>query len=126
MLGVRMRISEIEKNEIISVTQQTFKSRPGADIKFNSYTLEQLRQVDEMIGNRDIDAGYRIRIRNRIKELEEALQLSLQRAERKEDKQEQRSYEKGVRIWKLVTGFFIGVVVTIVGQWLFRLASGSI
>lgn len=70
--------------------------------------------MDEMIGNRDVDAGYRIRIRNRIKKLEVEIQNSLNKA------------EKGVRIWALVTAFIIGVAVTVAGQFLWRLISGNI
>lgn len=120
-----MRITENEKNEIIRTVQQTFKSKPEADAIFDAYTLYQLRQVDEMIGNRDVDAGYRIRIKNRIKELEEMLQRSLNSAEKQQDKQEQRSYDKGVRIWALITAFVIGVAVTIAGQWFWGFISGN-
>ena len=66
-----MRISEQEKNQIVNTFQRIFKNNPEAENTMQSYTLEQLRQVDEMLGNRDIDAGFRIAIRNQIKRLEE-------------------------------------------------------
>ncbi len=66
-----MRISEQEKNEIIATFQQTFKYKKEAEEKVKTYSLEQLRQVNEMLGNRDTEAGFRIAIRNQIKRLEE-------------------------------------------------------
>ncbi len=120
-----MRISENEKNEIIRTTQRTFKSQPEADAEFEAFSLDQLRQVDEMLGNRDIDGGYRIRIRNRIKELEEQSRNAERRSENLEGRQEQRTYEKGVRIWSLVTAFVVGVAVTIVSQWLWGIIGGG-
>jgi hypothetical protein len=69
-----MRISDQEKNEIVKTFQQTFKHNAEAEKKVEAYSIEHLRQVDEMLGNRDIDAGFRIAIRNQIKRLEEKSQ----------------------------------------------------
>jgi len=66
-----MRITEQEKNEIVATFQQTFKYKKEAEEKVKTYSLEQLREVDEMLGNRDIEASFRIAIRNQIKRIEE-------------------------------------------------------
>ena len=103
-----MRISDQRKQEIVAAFQQTFKHRPEADEKVLPFSLNELRQTDEMLGNRDTEAGFRIAIRNRIKDLEN-----------EESRIEQRDYESKIRIWNLITGIIIGLVVAGLANILF-------
>ena len=69
-----MRISEERKQEIVATFRQTFKDKPEAEEKVKTLTLEELRQTDEMVGPVDVEAGYRIAIRNEIRRREEQMQ----------------------------------------------------
>ncbi|WP_077730027.1 hypothetical protein [Methylocaldum sp. 14B] len=101
-----MRISDQRKQEIIAAFQRSFK-RDNRD-EIASIKLAELRQADEMLGDRDLSAGFRLAMRNRIRELEEA-----------EAKNEQRTYESRIRAWNLVTGILIGLVIAGLAKWLF-------
>jgi hypothetical protein len=118
-----MRISEHRKNEIIRTTQRTFKDQPEADAEFKKIGLTELRQVDEMLGSRDTNEGFRLRLRNRIRELEEQARDDATKTEKVSDRTEQRNYERRVRIGSLVAAFVVGVAVTLVGQWLWGILS---
>jgi len=90
-----MRISDNEKNEIVAALQRLFKNDREAESKVESFSLEQLRQVDEMLGDRDINAGFRIALRNQIKRLEE---------------KGQRLFESKIRAIYIIIGIAIAVV----------------
>ena len=95
-------ISEQRKQEIIATFQVSFKRDNSADIE--RIPLSDLRDADAMLGDRDLNAGYRIAMRNRISDL---------------DKVEARSHESKVRAWNLVTGILIGLVIYGLAQALF-------
>ena len=65
--------------------------------------LSELRDADAMLGNRDVEADFRIAMRNRIRELEE-------KASREKD-----SY---VRVVGYVVSFCLGVLATVVAIWI--------
>jgi len=94
-----MRVSDQRKQEIIAEFQRSF-TRDNED-EIGSIDLAELKQADEMLGDRDLNAGFRLAMRNRIRELEEA-----------DSKNEQRAYESRIRAWNLVTG--------ILSVWLLR------
>ena len=63
-------ISEQRKQEIIAAFQRSFKRDNSEEIA--AIPLAELRAADEMLGNRDVGAGFRLRLQNRIKVLEDA------------------------------------------------------
>ena len=89
-----MRISKQVKDEIISAFGQMIKGRAGAEKKANAYSLEQLQQVEEIMGNIDRGSGPREAISNQIKRLE---------------KKEQRWYESMIRGLQILV--YIGIAV---------------
>ncbi len=95
-------ISEDKKREILAAFQASFKRDNSAQIEV--YSLSELRDADAMLGDRDLNAGYRIALRNRIAELEQG---------------ESRKYESKVRAWNLVTGIIIGLVIAGLARLLF-------
>ena len=105
-----MRISHSDMMEIVSSFQRLFKDKPDAEKQVESYCLADLKQADEMLGDRDTKAGFRIAMRNRIATLEK----DELKVEQEAALIEQRSYESNIRIWNLVTGLVIGVAVGIV------------
>lgn len=62
-----MRITPDRKNEIIRIFQASFKRDNSDELK--GIELKELIEADEMIGNLDLNAGWRIAIRNRIQAL---------------------------------------------------------
>ena len=101
-----MRISDQRKQEIVAAFQRSFKHDNHDEIK--SIILVELRQADEMLGNRDLNAGFRLAMQNRIKELESQESIT-----------EQRQHESIIRAWNLLTGILIGLVIAGLAKWLF-------
>lgn len=101
-----MRISEHRKQEIVAAFQRSFKRDNSEEIE--PFSLQDLRQVDEMLGDRDINSGFRLALRNRIKDLETAGQRS-----------EQRSHESKVRAWTFVVGIVTGLVISGLAKLIF-------
>jgi hypothetical protein len=101
-----MRISDQRKQEIVAIFQRALK--PDNKEEIESIGLVELKQADEMMGNRDIYAGFRLAMQNRIKEIESS-----------ESKIEQRQHESKIRAWNLVTGILIGLVIAGIAKWLF-------
>ena len=60
-----MRISEQRKMEIVQAFQQILKYNSEAEEKVKSFSLSELRQTDEMLGNKDTESGFRIALRNK-------------------------------------------------------------
>ena len=101
-----MRITDQRKQEIVAAFQRSFKRDNNEEIV--AIDLVELKQADEMLGNRDLNAGFRIALQNRIKELESF-----------ENRKEQRRYESKIRAWNLATGILIGLVIAGLAKWLF-------
>ena len=99
------RISEDRKSEVIATFQASFKRDNRPDVE--AIPLSELRDTDEMTGDRDINAGFRIALKNRIRDLEAAASLT-----------EQRKYESKIRALNLVVGVVAGIVITVVATWL--------
>ena len=95
------RISVQRKAEIVSIFQASFKRDNSADVE--RLTLAELRDTDEMLADRDLNAGFRLALRNRIKHLEE--------------KQGQRR-ESHIRAWDVAVGVLAGILITVVATWL--------
>ena len=95
-------ISEDKKREILAAFGAMFKRDNTEQVE--SYPLSELRDADAMLGDRDLNAGYRIALRNRIAVL---------------DKGEDRQHESKVRAWNLVTGIIIGLVIAGLAKLLF-------
>ncbi len=95
-------ISEDKKREILAAFQATFKRDNSEQVE--SYSLSELRDADAMLGNQDLNAGFRIALHNRIADLE---------------KGEDRRHESKVRAWNLVTGIIIGLVIAGLAKLLF-------
>ena len=120
MLTTR-RLSEARKGEIVRVTQRTFKNDPAADEEFSRITLQELVEVDQMLGDRDLQRGYRLRIRDRIDELREAERNAKARLAAAQARSEERTYSKRVRLMSLLSAFVLGILTTFVGQLLWSL-----
>lgn len=96
-----MQKSELTQ-EIRSAFQRYVKSRDFSVIKV--FTLSELREADEQLGDNDIESGYRIAMRNRIKDIE------LENA---------KAYNSKIRALQLITAFIIGLLVAYFGTKLF-------
>ena len=84
----------IRANEIISAFQRYLASNDRSEI--NNIPVSELRMTDEQLGQRDVGAGFRIAILNRIRELDET---------------ERRKHESKIRAWNLVVGIAVGLLV---------------
>ena len=60
-----MRISDQRKQEIVAAFQRSLKRDNGEEIE--AIGLVEVKQADEMLGNRDTDAGFRLAMRNATK-----------------------------------------------------------
>jgi hypothetical protein len=87
--------------EIMAAFQRYEKSGDISEVA--SIKLEELRHTDVRLGNRDIDAGFRIALRNRIRELES---LS------------EKKYQSWVRAVGYIVAFALSVLSTMVVNWL--------
>lgn len=61
-----------------------------------------------MLGERDLNAGFRLALRDRIKTLEQNTSTK-----------EQREHESKIRALNLVTGIVIGLIIAGLSSWLF-------
>jgi hypothetical protein len=101
-----MRISNQKKLEIVGAFQRSFKIDNKEEIE--SIKLEDLKQANEMLGERDINAPFRLAMQSRIKEVEDLT-----------SKKEQRLYESKIRAWNLITGIIIGLIIAGIAKFLF-------
>ena len=95
-------ISEDKKREIVAAFGANFKRDNSEQVE--SYSLPELRDADAMLADRDLNAGFRIALRNRIADLE---------------KGDDRKHESKVRALNLVTGIIIGLLIYGLGQLIF-------
>ena len=101
-----MRISEERKQQVIRAFQVSFKRDNSEEIE--AIPLKELKDTDQMLGDRDLNAGFRLALRDRIKTLEQNVST-----------QEQREHESKIRALNLVTGIIIGLVIAGLSSWLF-------
>lgn len=94
-------ITEDRKQEIVRAFQVSFKRDNSSEIK--EFTLSDLRDVDSMLGNRDLNEGYRKKLLYRIKEIEEVNALK---------------HASHIRAVQIIVTFCLGVLVTVVGFYL--------
>ncbi|MEO0364968.1 MAG: hypothetical protein AAF265_05680 [Pseudomonadota bacterium] len=87
--------------QVIAAFQRYLSGKSRDDIE--SFSLEDLRRTDEILGDRDTNAGFRIALRNRIKEMES---------------NEERKYESKTRVFDFVLGIAVGVIVSYITRWL--------
>lgn len=87
--------------EVMAAFQRYVKSQDLSEVE--GYSLKDLLHADESLGNRDINASFRIALRNRIKALE--------------DKNE-KNYQSIVRAFSYVVAFAAGVLTTLLADWL--------
>jgi hypothetical protein len=92
-----------EKLKVMSNFQKYLASKDISEI--TQYSLEDLKHVDASFGNLDLNAGFRIAMRNRIKDLE-ALQ-----AQQREGSNQRLLY---------FAYFVSGVVIAVVAQWIIK------
>ena len=86
-------ISEQRKSEIVAAFQRSFKRDNAEEIELIS--LAELREADAMLADRDLNAGFRIAIRNRIADLQQ---------------EEERQHESQIRKKQMAIGFILGLV----------------
>jgi len=92
-----------EKLKVMSDFQRYLVSRDVLEIE--RYSLEDLMHADASFGNMDLNAGFRIAMRNRIKELE-----TLQAQQREGNTQR-----------LLYFAYFVsGVVIAVLAQWIIK------
>lgn len=84
----------IRANEIVSAFQRYLASNDRSEI--NAISVNELRMTDEQLGQRDVGAGFRIAILNRIREL---------------DEDARRVHESKIRAWNLVVGVIAGLLL---------------
>ena len=90
-------------NDIVSAFQRYRSSNDTSEI--DTFTLKELRSADEFLGARDLNKGFRIALKNKIKDLE---------------LNESRTHESKVRAWQLVTTLIVGLTVGGLSVWLFN------
>ena len=90
-------------NEIAAAFQDYLTSNDAS--KIDTYSLQELRSADEQLGERDISAGFRIALQNKISDLE---------------LKEKRKYECKLRAMNLLIGILIGFVIAVFVGWLFN------
>lgn len=91
----------IRANEIVAAFQRYLASNDTSEI--GAFSLQELRSVDEQLGEKDVSAGFRIAIQNKIKDLE---------------LKEKRKYECKLRAFNLLAGILIGFVIAGSVVWL--------
>ena len=84
----------MKANEIVAAFQRYLANNATSEI--GAYSLQELRSADEQLGEKDVSAGYRIAIQNKIKDLE---------------LKEKRKYECKLRALNLLAGILIGFVI---------------
>lgn len=92
----------IRANEIVSAFQRYQTSNDRTEI--NAISMAELRMTDEQLGQRDVGAGFRIAILNRIRELDDG---------------DRRRHESKIRAWNLVAGIVVGLLVAGLAKLLF-------
>jgi hypothetical protein len=92
----------IRANEIAAAFQRYVNT--GHDSEIADLSSQEVRSADEQLGQRDVGAGFRIAMQNRISDL----QLI-----------EQRKHESNVRAWNYVAGVFTGLLVAGLGAFIF-------
>jgi len=88
-------ITPERKKEIISIFQRSLKGVDNS-VEMQAIGLEEMRDVDAILGSSDSDAGYRIRIRQRIADLELL---------------EQRNHDSKIRAWYIFVTLVVGIVI---------------
>ena len=81
-------------SEIVAAFQRYLASNDAGEI--DAFSLQELRSVDEQLGERDINTGYRIAIQNKISDLK---------------LKETRKYDCKLRAMNLLVGILIGFVI---------------
>jgi hypothetical protein len=84
----------IRANEIVATFQRYQACNDRSEI--DAISLSELRMTDEQLGQRDVGAGFRIAILNRIRDL---------------DEEARRKHESKIRAWNLVVGIAVGLLV---------------
>lgn len=92
-----------EKLKVMSHFQKYLVSRDISEIE--QYSLEDLRHTDASFGNLDLNAGFRIAMRNRIKDLGET---------------QERNRQSGNQRLLYFVYFISGVVATVLAQWIIK------
>jgi hypothetical protein len=91
----------IRANEIVAAFQRYLTSNDVSEI--DAFSLQELRSADEQLGERDVGAGFRIAIQNKISDLK---------------LKETRKHECKIRALNLLTGIIIGFVIAGLVSWL--------
>ena len=97
-----MTISHKRKQEIVAIFQRSLRQDNSAEME--TVTVDELRNVNAMLGQRDVNEGYRIAIQDRIKWL---------------DVTEHRRHESNVRAWDYVMGIVTGLIIAGVAALIF-------
>lgn len=92
-----------EKLRVMSNFQKYLVSRDISEIQ--QYSLEDLKHADASFGNLDLNAGFRIALRNRIKDLEAV---------------EERIRQGGNQRFLYFAYFVSGIVVAVLAQWIIK------
>jgi hypothetical protein len=90
-------------NEIAAAFQDYLTSNDAS--KIDTYSLQELRSADEQLGERDVNAGFRIAIQNKISDLK---------------LKETKNNECKIRAMNLLIGILIGFVIAGLVGWLFN------
>lgn len=94
-----------ETFELMSAFQRYIKTGNHAEIE--AFSLAELRLADTRLGNRDVGADFRLAIQRRITDLEA---------------NSEKTYQSKVRTIGYIVAFAIGVLSTLLVQWITKYA----
>jgi hypothetical protein len=94
----------IRANEIGAAFQRYLTSNDTSEI--DAFSLQELRSADEQLGEKDINAGFRIAIRNKI------CDLKLKETKKQECKLRAMNLLVGILIGFVIAGFVGGLFTT--------------
>jgi hypothetical protein len=95
-----------EAKKVVAAFQRYKKTGDKAQIE--DYPIEELRQTNYQLGNRDVNAGWRLAILDRISELE-----------KDDEKLCERQHKSKMRGLKLILVIIAGLVIIGLGRLLF-------
>jgi len=95
-------IAEERKWEIVAAFQRRLKKDNSKEIQ--AISLSELREADELLGQRDLNTDFRISMRNRIADLQEVAR---------------RDRESKLRAWNYIMGLISGLLIAGAAKLLF-------
>jgi hypothetical protein len=83
-------------------------AKSGDASKITGFSLDELREANYQLGDRDKKTGWRIALTDKIAELEKA-----------DEKSEERKHQSKIRAWQLIVGILIALLIAGLSKILF-------